>query len=525
MQETPVLRSSQDREAEEKQLRLLQIQAQAIEELNRRFASGFKTFIENVDPELPLRYWHIEKVVKALDRVANGELKRLMIFMPPGTYKSTCVSRLYPAYHLRKHPRNRFILASYSSDLAITMSRKARENYEKTGAELSKESSAMHAWDTIEGGGFYAVGVGSTITGKRGNVLSLDDYMKSKEEAYSQSFRDSQWDWWKWVWYQRKEADSAFIVMATRWNLDDIAGRLLEQEKVAPEHWHIINLQGRRESSTFLEFPETCTVEDDPRQEGEPLCPEIHSSEQLTKEQALDPTMFAAMFQQNPTRETGEIWKREWFDGHTVPDYMMDNLLPTLRDFGYDWDTAYTGDRLNSASAYCAAGVGSDGNIYVDGIDWNWLEFPELVKWMQTISWPHYIEAKASGKSAAQSLMKVGVYAAEVQVKGGVDKIARAKLASVLVSQGRVFIRQSIYSRLLDDPKQGLIRFPSGGGTELSDVFSQMLNRLWVYTAKENKKPTAQEIWEAQVAAGERGEDLRKPIQQQIQKDWRHEIL
>src|SRR5206468_3330773 len=139
-------------------------------------------------------YWHLQRIVAALDKVADGKLKRLMIFMPPGYYKSVSVSKLFPAYYLYKFPKRRFLLASYSADLANTMSRRARENYEKTGRMLSQESFAVHAWDTIEGGGFYSLGIGGTVAGKRGMVLLLDDFMKSRDEAYSQTYRDNQWE-------------------------------------------------------------------------------------------------------------------------------------------------------------------------------------------------------------------------------------------------------------------------------------------------------------------------------------------
>ena len=116
-------------------------------------------------------------------------------------------------------------------------------------------------------------------------------------------------------------------------------------------------------------------------------------------------------------------------------------------------------------------------DILIVGFDWRWVEFPALIKWMRKLGGPHYIEGKASGKSAKQTLQSHGLSAIEVSLQGG-DKIARAELASPIPESGRVYCLAHILERLMNDDRQGLKYFPTGTHDDLNDAYVQMLNRL-----------------------------------------------
>jgi phage terminase large subunit-like protein len=175
----------------------------------------------------------------------------------------------------------------------------------------------------------------------------------------------------------------------------------------------------------------------------------------------------------------GDFWKKEWF----ITTY--DELPAFVHNVGWDWDLAYTKDEANSASAGIKSGRGPGKRdefiIYVDDVDWDWLEFPDLIPFMKEKDGPHYIEDKASGKSAKQSLQREGVMALTVAVKG--DKLARASNVQPVVSNGRIAVRKAVLHQLLAGSRQGLLNvrtddLVSGkGDLDLNDTFVQMITR------------------------------------------------
>jgi phage terminase large subunit-like protein len=337
--------------------------------------------------------------------------------------------------------------------------------------EIREDVSAARDWLTMMGGGMWSAGVGGSITGRGGNILIIDDPLANAEEAFSQTIRTKTIQWWESTFYTRLEPNGAIIIVMTRWHMSDLVGYLLEKEAKQPEHWHIVNFPAIKED-TGLKFPDTCTVSPDWRKTGEALCPERYDEDALAKIKGQSTMFWISLYQQRPSLEEGNIWKRGWFKTFEQLNGVQ------LHDVGTDWDLAYTKEDQNSASAYMEAGVDQKGNIYITDLDFQWLEYPEMIKWIKQRKAPHYVEAKATGKSAVQSLKNEKIAADEVEVSGG-DKIARTKLATPAVETGKVFIKRSLLERLLDDPRQGLVHFPNASHTDVNDVFVQTLNRLY----------------------------------------------
>ncbi|MFA6060062.1 MAG: hypothetical protein WC756_17800, partial [Taibaiella sp.] len=182
---------------------------------------------------------------------------------------------------------------------------------------------------------------------------------------------------------------------------------------------------------------------------------------------------FAGQYDQTPVPAGGLIWK-QWFK--VIPD----EHFPARRlmsDYGTDWDLAYTSDEENAATAFITGGKISS-RYYIDDLGWEWFEFPEMIRWMKTKPAPHYIEAKASGKSAKQTLLKQKIVAIEVKVDGGNDKIARAKMASPVAEAGMVYIRKSLVDKFYNDSKQGILLFPKSQWKDLADTLAQFLYRI-----------------------------------------------
>jgi predicted phage terminase large subunit-like protein len=293
--------------------------APTLKKLPKRKALTFRQFIKRANPKYQF-YKHAEVLIEVLQRVADGNIKRLMIFMPPRHSKSETVSRLFSAYFLYRYPDRWVALASYAAELAHSLSRNARENYSRVAGEFDSETHAVKHWETGYGGGLWAAGVGGPATGKGWHLACIDDPLKNNEEAMSEAIRERNQDWYNSTFYTREEpcspedSNGALVVVQTRWHEDDLAGWLLEQEKLAEddedrERWHIVNLPALAEEEP-QEFPESCTVEPDWREPGEALCPERRPLEKLKKiARRIGDYFFEALFQQRPSAKEGEFFK------------------------------------------------------------------------------------------------------------------------------------------------------------------------------------------------------------------------
>jgi hypothetical protein len=283
------------------------------------------TFRQFVDRVCPRYRWYRHAVVlgDVLQRVADGTLKRLMVFMPPRHGKSEAVSRLFAAYYLYRYPHRWVGINSYGQSLANTLSRAARENYTRAGGPIARDAAAVTHWETGRGGGLWAAGVGGPIAGKGFHLGIIDDPVKNSAEAASPTVQATHRVWYPSTFYTREEPnpdtgdpDGAIVVIQTRWNEGDLAGWLLEREAdddQSPERWHILNLPAIAEDAP-QSFPATCTVEPDWRAPGEPLCPERRPLEKLRRiEKRTLPRFWSALYQQRPMPAEGGDFKREWF--------------------------------------------------------------------------------------------------------------------------------------------------------------------------------------------------------------------
>jgi predicted phage terminase large subunit-like protein len=431
---------------------------------------SFLDYAQRVNPKYQ-RYPHVERLAETLDRVISGELKRVMIFLPPRHSKSESVSRIFPSYALYKDPHHMIGLCSYSAQLAEGFSRIARDNFVRGGGLLKQDSKSIKEWHTEDGGMLWAAGVGGPITGKGFTIGIIDDPIKNAEEAESMFYRQKIKEWYDSTFLTREEPDAAIVYVATRWHEDDLAGYILEKESDEPQYWHIVYMPAIRED-VRPEYPSTCTVETDDRAVGEALCPERYDIHKLESIRATVGRYWVPLYQQRPSAASGDIWRKEWFKKITGEQLKT----VTLQDRGLDWDLAYTRDEENSANAYIDSAKDVSGNIYILDAGFEWLEFPPLIRWMLSFALPHYVEKKASGKSAAQTLRASGVYAQEVDVVA-IDKIARAKLASPVAENGQVYVLDTVLDKLLNDTRQGILFFPKGKHDDVNDALVQAINR------------------------------------------------
>lgn len=283
-----------------------------------------KSFREFVDYVSAGRYrWYKYAIVLAsvLQRVADGVLKRVMVFAPPRHGKSEAVSRLFPAYYLYRHPEKFFGLVSYGAQLANTLARSARAYYTQ-GAGIISLKGAINQWESGRGGGMWSAGIGGPITGKGADIGAIDDPVKNAEEASSLKKRTRDREWYQSTFYTRFEPDAALIIMCTRWDPEDLPGWILEMEwenqgePDALEHWHIVMFEAIKKSAeeTAAEesiderpsFPPSCTIEPDWREPGEALAPERYPIEALLRiRRRIGDYFFNALYQQRPRLREG----------------------------------------------------------------------------------------------------------------------------------------------------------------------------------------------------------------------------
>ncbi len=274
-------------------------------------------------------------MARLLQDVADGQLKRLMIFLPPRHGKSELVSRLFSAYYLQKHPDKWIGLVSYGAELSYTFSRSARDNYLRLGGQLKDDAATIKNWETGNGGGVWATGIGGPITGRGFNLGIIDDPIKNAEEAGSLTIRNRNNEWLDSVFWTRQEPDNAIIIITTRWNKNDPAGYILSKEEEDPEHWHIVNFQAIKDKVPA--YSSTCTIELDNREQGQPLSPNRYPLSKLKKlAKRLGVYFWNCLYQQNPITKSGLVYHAFNNDGplSSELDYSDADGFWHAHDFG-----------------------------------------------------------------------------------------------------------------------------------------------------------------------------------------------
>ena len=173
---------------------------------------------------------HHRVLLRALSKVATGEIDRLMVLMPPGHAKSTYCSVLFPPWFLAQRPNLDIIGASHSSDLAEDFSGRIQGFIRRHPAILGYglESENVKRWRTTNGGVYRAAGVGGSITGRRSDLTLIDDPVRGAADAESETVRETTWNWYQSEVYTRQKPGSRIVLIMTRWHPSDLGGRLLE---------------------------------------------------------------------------------------------------------------------------------------------------------------------------------------------------------------------------------------------------------------------------------------------------------
>lgn len=290
-------------------------------ELARR---NFADFISYTKPDYQFN-WHHKAICDKLYSFSRGNIKKLMLFVPPQHGKSELSTRRLPAYILGLDPNKKIAICSYSATIASNFNRDIQRIIDDTlyydifPLTSLNENSAVNpskntylrnseTFEIVGHNGFVkTVGVGGSLTGTPVDIGIIDDPFKDREQAMSGTIREKVWSWYTDVFETRLHNGSQQLIIMTRWDEDDLAGRILSRDK----DWHVVRFPAikKRESP------------DDPRNIGEALWPEKHSLDRLQKIEEDSPTTFNSLYQQEPKAPKDLLVFPEWSEIDEMPGY------------------------------------------------------------------------------------------------------------------------------------------------------------------------------------------------------------
>jgi predicted phage terminase large subunit-like protein len=390
--------------------------------------------------------------------------------MPPRHGKSELLSVWLPAWFLDLFPDRRVIVTSYGASVAGDLSRKTRAVF---GVEnIHHDSKAVMKWNTPQGGGMFAAGVGGPITGRGGDLLLCDDPHKNFDDANSEKLNDSIHNWWRTTFETREEPGSSIIVVMTRWTTEDLTAWLLDNVDRDWDHIVIPAIAG----------------ESDPigRQEGEALWPDRYDIDWLKKKRSGNSQTFEAMYQQNPDSGTGHVWLPEWWKRWTgfakKGEWTSDRVPhPDESSWIQSWDLATKG---NENSSYVCGQVWASKNAhhYLVHEVREKLSFTETLQAMRNVraAYPYatltLVEDKANGPAVMNVLRNELGGLVPVEPFG--SKLARARAVSPYIESGNVYIPKSGSYSWVDPFEKECRLFPMCKHNDQVDTTSQALNRI-----------------------------------------------
>jgi predicted phage terminase large subunit-like protein len=419
---------------------------------------------------------HHAKMAAAFERVARGELKRLIINMPPRHTKSEFASYLLPAWFLGKFPHKKVIQTSHTAELAVNFGRKVRnlvdtDAYHKLFPDLllSADSKAAGRWNTSKGGDYFAIGVGGAVTGKGADLLIIDDPHSEQEAALAEinpDIYDKTYEWYTSGPRQRLQPGGAIVIVMTRWSKRDLTAQVLKAAaQRGGEEWEVI------------EFPALLPS-------GNPLWPEFWPLEELSAlKEELPNSKWMAQYQQNPTGDQSAIVKREWWR-------IWEQDEPPSCDFILQsWDTAFEKTERSDFSACTTWGVFyredddtglKQANLILLNAFQKRMEFPELKRrayeeWQEWNPDSIIVEKKASGSPLIYELRSMGVPVQEFVPTRGNDKISRLNAVADIFASGRVWAPNTNWAEEVIDE---VASFPGAEHDDITDTVSMALHRF-----------------------------------------------
>jgi len=438
-------------------------------DLREKAHDNFMPFVHHVYDNF-IEGQHHRVIAEKLEAVARGELKRLIINMPPRHSKSEFASYLMPAWFLGRNPKLKIIQATHNTELAVRFGRKVRDliddpEYKTIFPEtnLKDDNKGAGKWGTDKGAEYFAAGVGAAITGRGADLLVIDD-PHSEQDALSETAFDHAYEWYTSGPRQRLQPGGSIIIVMTRWGKKDLTGRLLAQQgsDIMSDQWEVV------------EFPAILPS-------GKPLWPEFWEKDALLSIKASLPVgKWSAQWQQEPTSSGSSIIKREWWK------LWEEEEIPRLDYILQAYDTAFSKKETADYSAITTWGVfkpvdgGPDNVVLLDAQRGRW-NFPELKEkaYEEHDYWDPdmvIVEAKASGQPLIDELRQRGIPALGFSPGKGRDKVTRMHMVAPLFEAGVVWAPSD--KKFADEVIEEVVSFPNGDHDDYCDSMTLALMRF-----------------------------------------------
>lgn len=429
------------------------------EELRRREAQdNLLSFTTYTKPDFEPS-WHHELICEELEGLERGDFDRLMILAPPRHTKSELASRRFPAWYYGRHPDHQVIWTTYSAEFAADFGRDVRRivdspEYTRVfDAQLDPASKSANRWGTTAGGLYVSVGVGGPITGRGAHLLGVDDPFKNRQDADSEVMREMVWRWFSSTAFTRLMPGGKILIILTRWHEDDLAGRLLKQN---PDEWRVVELK----------------AEYDPINQRS-LWEAWYPWDAIQRIKAtIAPRDYQALYQQNPTPDEGQFFKRE-----SIKRYAMGEQ-PERLNYYITSDFAVT---ESDQADYTEFGVwGLDCNNEWWLVDYYYAQ-AQITTWLDVLvdkieSFHPFAAVGERGviMRAIEPLLKMRMNEREVYttlewIQRTSDKVASAVTFRNLAEMGKIHVPTTDWGERLVGQ---LMKFPAGADDDGVDVCS-----------------------------------------------------
>jgi len=455
-------------------------------ELARRDLAAFvRQAWHVIEPATPYVHGqHIDVICEHLMAVNDGEIRNLLITMPPRHAKSTCVAVMWPTWSWIDNPHLRWMFASYALSLSIRDNRKCRQIIDSpwyqrnfgSSFTLQPDQNAKGRFENNHMGYRLAVSTDSAATGEGGDIVVGDD-LHNVREAESDVQRQTVLEWWDQTMSTRlnNPKTGARVIVMQRVHQKDIAGHVLEQGGYVH-----LNLPAEYESGRKLYT--SIGWCDWREQEGDLLWPERFGTSEIEKaKRTLGPLGYAGQYQQRPVPAGGAIFKQEW-----IRRYRSEGEYVTLETPGGDVHYALQDcRRIGTIDLAISQRTTADYTVIA-----TWLITPQndLLLWeiirdrmdnpkqQETIKAAHarwhyesiHVEGVAYQLALVQQLLQFGVPVLPFYPVS--DKVSRASTAAIFYAGGKVYHPK--WAVWLEDFEQELLMFPKAAHDDCVDVDS-----------------------------------------------------